>query len=318
MKDYLEPVIKKTESVMEKIMHRAEQGIDAFMRVSKVITEKFMGLIEGSLDKLYDVAGPSTSLGRLLRYLSLPTSLVIPTVYKHFFSTKYNKALIFRPGVHLVVAKPGGGKSLTSFVLAEIHLQEAGLGSYFTSCVEKPQLTEDGEWKYVHHPVINLKDYYKGGKKIRNFNTKKYPIIMKDERYIDYTPRNNKKDVGYNDRWVPEHIDELLHRHQGFTHIYKFSQHFNLDGAEMETLSYMHDVETIKDIPNKIWLESGEFPYIPIMLKFTTYKVEVGFDGKKKRKKIGTCKIPVPYDVLERFETHSEKDKFAGLPVDFA
>ena len=102
----------------------------------------------------------------------------------------------------MVWANVGGGKSLLSFVLAEMHRLETGYSSYFTAPVEKPQVTEDGEWLYVYHKVIDLKSYYQKGKKILNFNTDKYRIIFKDERHLDYTPRMNKTKE-YNDTFVP-------------------------------------------------------------------------------------------------------------------
>jgi hypothetical protein len=36
-----------------------------------------------------------------------------------------------------------------------------------------------------------------------------------------------------------------------------------------------------------------------------------------KRKKVGSCKIQVPYELLQRFDTHAESKRYAGLPVDY-
>jgi len=316
MRDFLEKPMEKTELVLDKIMHRTEDGLDAFMRVPRVITDKFMDLVQNSIDKLYETAGPHTSLGRLQRHLSLPWSILIPKLYKYLYSNQYNRALIFRPGVHMVWANVGGGKSLLSYVLAEMHRLETGLCSYFTAAVEKVRISEDGQWKYVYHRVINTSNYYSKGKKILNFNTKKYPIWFKDERHLDYTPRMNKTKE-YNDTFVPEHKDELVMRHLGFTHIYKFTQHPRLDLMEMETLTYMHEVTCIKDIPVPRWLASGGFDVIPVRLKIETFKVQAGFDGIIKRKRIQKCNIDVPFEVLNNFDTYSERNRSAGLSVDF-
>ena len=216
----------------------------------------------------------------------------------------------------MIRAKVGGGKSLASFVLAEIYLQETGLGSYFTSPVEKPSVTADGEWLYVFHRVINTDDYYKDGKKILNFNTDKYKAIHKDERHLEYKPRLNKRH-DYNNKFIPVQKDEILMRHEGIEYIYKYSQYMKLVSQDMDALTYMHDVETRKDIPIRRWLDTGELNYIPIKLKFTTYVVEISFDGRMKRKKVGSCKIPIPYDLLQRFDTHAERYRNAGLPVDY-
>lgn len=307
---------KKLELFIDKVEHHADQGIDAFMNGLEFIMKKIHDLVESIIDLIYAFLNKDTRIAKLMRYISFPLSVVIPTAYKYFFYNRNGRALIFKPGVHLIVAKVGGGKSLASFILAEIYLEETGLGSYFTSPVEKPQVTKDGEWLYVHHRVINLNNYYQKGKKIKDFNTKKHHVIFKDERYLDYPPRNNKSTI-YNDRFIPEHLDELIMRHKGMTHIYKFSQHPKLDSVEMEALTYMHEVETKKDIPIRRWLDTGKFDYIPIKLKFTTYALVYDFSKGIKRKKVGSCNIRIPYELLERFDTHAERYRNSGLPVDF-
>lgn len=106
-------------------------------------------------------------------------------------------------------------------------------------------------------------------------------------------------------------------RHQGISHIYKYSQYTKLDSQDMQALTYMHDVETVKDIPIKRWLNTGLFNYIPVKIKVSTFIIDVSFKGEMQRKKINTCKIPIPYELLERFDTHAEKYRDAGIPVDY-
>lgn len=317
MKDYLEPVFNKCESIIDEIVHRADKYLDVISQVPKYLLKNFNDVIENIDDQFYDRLNKDTALARLLRFSSLPWSIVIPKGYKHFISNQNRKPLIFTPGIHMIRAKVGGGKSLASFILAEIYLKETGMSSYFTSPVEKPQITKDGKWKYVYHRYINLDDYYdKNGNKIKKFNTKKHQVIMKDERHLEFNPRLNKGS-DYNAKFIPQQKDEVLMRHQGITHIYKYSQYTKLDSQDMQALTYMHDVQTVKDIPIQRWLDTGELNYVPIVLKFTTYIVEVEFEGPTKRKKVGSCKIPVPYQLLERFDTHAEKYRDAGLPVDY-
>lgn len=316
MKNYVEPIFNKCESIIDEIVHRADKSVDALSKIPKCILKSINGVIENIDEEIYDRLGKKTQAGRLLRFGSLPWSVAIPKGYKYFFSNQYSKDLIFTPGVHMVRAKVGGGKSLTSFILAEIYLNETGLGSYFTSPVEKPQVTDDGEWLYVFHRVINTDDYYRDGKKILNYNTEKHNVMHKDERHLEYNPRNNKSSE-YNKKFMLEQQDEILMRHQGFKSIYKYSQYMKLDSQDMDALSYMHDVETVKDIPIQRWLETGELNYIPVVLKFTTYKIEIEFEGTMRRKKVGSCKIPIPYQLLQRFDTHAESGRYAGLPVDY-
>lgn len=309
----VENFFDKLELKLDQIMHHTEKCSDAFFDVLESGTD----YAEDGITRIMNIYESVVSSNLVpLKYVSLPWSLSIPITYK--FINKFNerKIPLLVDGVHMIRAKVGGGKSLTSFVLADLTLKEMGVASYFTSAVEKPQLSEDGKYWYVMQRVIDLSRYYKKGKKVLNYNAKKYPYIHKDERHLDYNPRLNKKNE-YNDRFVPEHADELIMRHDGFKAIYKYTQHLRLDSQEMETLTFMHEVETVKDIPILRWLNEDSFKYIPVKLKFITYTLEFEFDGTFKRKLYKKWSLPVPYSVLKRFETHAEKNKNAGLPVDY-
>jgi len=316
-KNYAEPIFSNCETIIDSIVHRVDQLLDAFSYVYLIPLKIFNEIVKSIIEIIYDLFNKDTRLARLLRIVSLPWSIAIPKTYKYFFSNRNRKPHIFRPGIHMVRAVVGGGKSLTSFILAEIFLEETGLSSYFTSPVEKPQVTDDGEFLYVNHRHINLNDYYdKNGRKIKKFNTEKHKMIHKDERHLEFNPRlNNSKE--YKNKFIPQQQDEILMRHQGITHIYKYSQYSKLDSQDMQALTYMHDVETVKDIPIKRWIDRGRFDYIPVVLKFTTYIIDVDFSGDMKRKKIGSCKIRVSPEVLDRFDTHAESYRDAGLPVDY-
>lgn len=316
MKNYLDPFYRKYEMTLDKIVLQIDKCIEKLSVAPEFLLSSYHGIIETTDETIYDQLNKRTAIARILRYVSLPWSLIIPRSYKYLFSNSYGRALIFTSGVHMIRAKVGGGKSILSFILAEIYLQEHGLGSYFTSPVEKPQITEDGKWKYVYHRYIDLDTYFKDGRKIKKFNTEKHKVIHKDERHLEFNPRlNNTGD--YKGKFIPQQKDEILMRHQGITHVYKYSQYTKLDSQDMQALTYMHDVETIKDIPVQRWLDTGEFNYIPIKVKVTTYVVEVGFDTGMKRKKVGSCKLPITYEQLQRFDTHAEKYRDAGIPVDY-
>lgn len=317
MKNYLEPVFNTCESIIDKMVHQVDNSLDAISQAPNYLLRNYNSIIEDIEDQIYDRLNKDTALARLIRYSSLPWSVVIPKGYKYFISNQNRTPQILQPGIHMVRAKVGGGKSLTSFILAEMYLEETGLGSYFTSPVEKPQVTEDGEWLYVYHRYINLDDYYnEHGVKIKKFNTEKYQVIHKDERHLDFNPRLNSTKE-YKNKYIPQQKDEILMRHQGVKRIYKYSQYMKLDNQDMQALTYMHDVETVKDIPIQRWLDTGELNYVPINLKFTSFIIDVDIKGELKRKKVGSYKIPVPYQLLQRFDTHAEKYRYAGLPVDY-
>ncbi|MCD4826540.1 MAG: hypothetical protein K8Q99_02100 [Acholeplasmataceae bacterium] len=315
MEKHTDKLFDKIESFFDKSVHLAEKGLDAFCHVSK----KFLNNADNISNSLYEKMHQmykNNGHDRFIRYASLPWSITIPVAYKYITMGAYSRLPIFQPGMHMIRAKVGGGKSLTSFVLAEMTLLATANGSYFTSPVEKPQLSEDGKYWYVHHRVVNMSDYYKDGKKVLNFNTDKYKDIHKDERHLQYNPRMNKGKK-YNESFIPEHEDHLLMRHDGMEHIYMYSQHLKLDSQDMTTITYMHEVSTKKDIPIKRWLDSGDLKYIPVKLRFESYTIEPSFDGAMKRKKVAKFNLPVPYNVLERYDTLAERHKHAGLPVDY-
>lgn len=309
----LEKILNKIDFGIDKSVHVIENSLAALFKLvdsSAAVFLKGVSILLNSINDFYK------NNSKLLRHLSLPYSVLIPVVYKRIKLPSFESIPLLVPGLHQVRSKVGGGKSLTSFTLAEYCLEQYGYASYLTSAVEKPQLSEDGKYFYVMHRVIDPKDYYMSGKKIMNYNAKKYPYFHKDERHLSYNPRLNKTKQ-YNDTWIPEHEDELLMRHDGFRVIIKYSQHMKLDAQEMENLTFMHEVETKKDLTIRNWLKNGQYDFVPVKLVFYTYTIEVEFDGTMKRKFYKKWKLPVTQEILDKYDTLAEKNKHAGLPVDY-
>lgn len=317
--DNVSEIIEQSLNVIEI---NYDKGLNALAVIPRFILENFNRLSAEVMESIHDQLNHKTPVARLIRYGTLPWSKLILEGYKYFYLSG-SKAPIFHPGVHMVRASVGGGKSLLSYILAELYRMATGLGSYFTSPVEKPRITEDGRFYYVYHRVINLDDYFRYNSetkeliKIKKFNTKKYKCMHKDERHLEFNPRENTSKE-YKERFIAQQKDEILMRHQGITHIYKYTQYMKLDGQDMQALTYMHDVSTYKDIPLERWLEEGTFNIIPLKLKIKTYKVEVSFDGSLKRKKIASYSLDVPYEVLQHFDTHAEAYRDDHLQVDYS
>lgn len=309
----IDKVVNKIESGLDNAEKIVDKVIDAFFLVSKTGLNSFDNFSETFMESIRLVYREYETL---LRTISWPWSAIYPKGYKFLMKRKIHKIPLLRPGVQMVRSKVGGGKSLTSWVIASLVLKRTGHPSYMTSPVEKPKLSEDGKFWYVYHPVIDLDTYYAKGKKLKRYNTKKYKNMHKDENHLRYNPRLNKTRE-YNDKFIPEHKDELLMRHDGFDTITKYSQHIRLDSQDMETIDLMHEVETIKDIPYKRWIADGKFNYIPVKLKFTSYKLVVEFDGSIKRKLFKKWSLDIPYEVLQEFDTYAEANNSAGLPYDF-
>jgi hypothetical protein len=315
MNQAADKIFNAIELSMDKVMHLTEISVDAFACVAKKLLNSSHALNERLYASIHHHYKKNNHI-KYIKYASLPWSLSIILAYKYFSKNTDKRLPIFIPGMHMIRARVGGGKSLASFVLAEMTLKATGHPSYFTSPVEKPQLSEDGKYYFVYHRVINMKDYYKDGKKVLNFNTDKYKNIHKDERHLQYNPRLNKGKK-YNESFIPEHEDHLLMRHDGMERIYMYSQHMKLDSQDMDSITLMHEVETVKDIPIKTWLDNDNLKYIPIKLKFKSYQIETNFDGTMKRKLYAKFSLPVPYDVLQRYDTHAERYKHLGLKKDY-
>ncbi len=305
--------MKYFETATDYAFLAIEFTLDALMLMLNRFMKRFFSILKGIFDLALKFFKKQ---GNILRHITFPWSIIIIWVYKIIYFMRRENIPLLIPGVHMIRASVGGGKSLTSITLAEYVLEKYGMPSYFTSPVEKPRLSEDEKYKYVYHKVIDLNKYYKDGKKVLNFNFKMFPYIHKDERHLRYNPRLNKTGE-YNKQFVPEHEDEILMRHQGAIGIYKYSQHMKLDGQELETLKFMHEVETIKNIPYKKWMKDGLFDFIPVKLKFETFIIKTEFDGRHTRELYREWSMNVPLDVLERFDTHAEANKYAHLPFDF-
>ncbi len=313
MIDKIDKVVEKIESCLNSAEKIGDKIVDAFFLVSKYSLKIFDKSSDTFLEAINQIY---MNNARLLRTISYPWSAIYPKTYKFLMKRKIHKIPLLRPGVQMVRSKVGGGKSLTSFVLAQLVLRRTGHPSYMTSAVEKPKLSEDGKFWYVMHPVVDLDNYYAKGKKLQRYNTKRFKNFHKDENHLRFNPRLNKTKE-YNDKYIPEHKDELLMRHDGFTTITKYSQHIRLDSQDMETIDLMHEVETIKDIPVKKWISDGKYEYIPVKLKFTSYRLEVEFDGSIKRKFFKNWSLEVKYEDLIQFNTYAEANASVGLPFDF-
>lgn len=301
------------DDMLTKLFSKIELAVRFFISAIFLVSKTVLKVISLFLNT---INGFYRNNNKIIRNIGLPVSALVPIVYR--ISKKENEAKypLLIPGMHMVRARVGGGKSLTSFAMAEFTLKEYGLASYLTSPVEKPQLSEDGKYYYVMHRVIDPKNYYSKGKKILNYNTGMYPYYHKDERHLTYNPRLNKT-KSYNETWIPEHEDELLMRHDGFRLIVKYSQHLKLDSQEMETITLMHEVQTVKNLTVKNWLNNGRYDFVPIKLKFVSYYIDTDFDGSMKRRIYKKWSLPITQELLDKYDTHAERNKHAGLPVDY-
>lgn len=302
------------ELIIEKFMHLLETLADAFYHVYMkigLIAEKITNII---YQMYHDIA---FSFYSLMRWTTAPYNYIIVTTWLWYIFNPLERQPYLMNVLKYWKGAPGAGKSLSSYVVAELIREETGIASYFTSKVEKPRLSEDGKYWYVYHRVIDLADYYQKGKKVKNFNTEKYATMFKDENNLRQNPRDNKKG-SYNDEFKPEHDDEVLLRHLKFKHgMNVYSQQTKTDGQRMETTAYYFEIKkTVKGVSYKKWLHDGKFEIIPKRIKIDIYTLEVGW-GEMKRHLYRRMTLKVPYELLEHFDTLAESNRFAGLPVDY-
>lgn len=302
----LDNIFSIIHKIIEKMMASGETILDAFFHAISKVLQFLNTAATLFMDKVYKILDNNSSV---LRRLSFPWGIIIPTVWLYYYNKKHDAIPTDKEGIHFFRSPVGGGKSLTSLVLAERALKLTGFASYFTSQVEKPQkaLDEDGnEYWYVMHKVERLEDVYVDGKRKREWDYDRFPYVNKDERHLRFNPRMNKTRE-YNQAWLVEHEDELLMRHEGAKRIYKFSQHMKLDSQEMETAVYMHDIKAIKGLPWRQWMRDGLLRVYPYVIQFETYRIEYEFDGNMKRNLVAKWNLEVPIEVLDKFDTHAER-----------
>lgn len=294
------------EKILEKIMASSELILDAFFHGISTVFKHIYKSFGYILDKFHNIMDTN---GKLLRHLGFPWVILIPKVWQYFYMQKHLSLPTDKEGIHFFRSPVGGGKSLTSLVLAERALKVTGFASYFTSPVEKPQkaVDDDGnEYWYVMHKVEKLDDVYVNGKRAKEFDYDRYPYVNKDERHLRFNPRMNKTKE-YNQAWLVEHEDELLMRHDGAKRIYKFSQHMKLDSQEMETATYMHDIKAVKGLPWTQFLKDGLLRIYPYVIQFETYEIIYSFKGDMDRRLVAKWNLMVPMEVLDKFDTHAER-----------
>lgn len=294
------------EKILEKIMASSELILDAFFHGISTVFKHIYKCFGYIMDKFHNIMDTN---GKLLRHLGFPWVILIPKVWQYFYMQKHLSLPTDKEGIHFFRSPVGGGKSLTSLVLAERALKVTGFASYFTSPVEKPQraLDDDGnEYWYVMHKVEKLDDVYVNGKRAKEFDYDRYPYVNKDERHLRFNPRMNKTKE-YNQAWLVEHEDELLMRHDGAKRIYKFSQHMKLDSQEMETATYMHDIKAVKGLPWTQFLKDGLLRIYPYVIQFETYEIIYSFKGDMDRRLVAKWNLMVPMEVLDKFDTHAER-----------
>lgn len=302
----------KIESILDSItdfidgaLSLASLWIDKFLESSKHLTSYIFNRYEDLSDALYTV----------FRYSTIPINYIIGRTWLWYVFRGDQTEPLDATGVHMIQAEPGGGKSMLAFQKSNEIARDTGYTSYHTSAIERPRLSDDGKWWEVLHRLINLKSYYKGGKKVKQFNTELYKSLWVDEFHYLNNPRLNKTN-DYNHFFIPFLNDLIFIRHEGFdNNIYLLTQVPTNDIQVMSMLVFYHRVQLKKGFSYIRWIKTGKFEITPLYWRISSYKIDHNNNMKKIHYR--TWKKKVDIDELEYFDTHAMKNEFSHLPLDY-
>lgn len=300
---------------LDKFVHLLTKLLDAFFHIQNSIFNLFSKLVFTLIGLLVDF---TKRIYKFFRWSTIPINFIIVRVWWLWYLFRYEDYDPLRkPGVHYIRALPGGGKSLLGYQLANTIMDETGYSSYISAKLEKPKLTKDGKYYYVNHQVIDIKSYYKDGKKVKRFNTNKFKSLILDEFHVLNNQRLNmqKENKAF---FIPFINDLVLLRHQGFSNnIYLLSQIPNNDVQVMSILAGYHELSLKKGVSYWQFIKTGRLRVVPLRIKIKHFKIEWNDNGVSKKKLIRTTNRKVDLDRLEYFDTLAERDRDKDLPLDF-
>ena len=152
-------------------VHLLTKLLDAFFHVQKSLMDILSDIIFKTIGLFVEF---TKRIYKFFRWSTIPINFIIVRVWWLWYIFRFEDYDPLRkPGVHYIRALPGGGKSLLGYQLANTIMDETGYSSYISAKLEKPKITPDGKYYYVNHQVIDIKSYYKNGKKVKRFNTGK-------------------------------------------------------------------------------------------------------------------------------------------------
>lgn len=300
----------------EKITDKILEGIFDVLGYPLIIIQKILDQVHLIIEKVVSEYDRTvTNLYGFFRWTTIPLNYIIVRTWLWYIFRLALHEPLDDTGVHLIRSNPGGGKSMLAFQKSNEIADRTGYASYHTSRIEKPHLTEDKKFYAVYHRVINLKNYYKNGKKVMRYNTKLYKSMHVDEFHYLNNSRLNKTNV-YNEFFIPFLNDLVLMRHEGFeNNIYLYSQVPNNDVQIMSILVHYHEVDLVKGIDYWRWIRTGKFEIVPKYWRIETFNVDRANPTKKKLYR--KWKKRVDIDNLTYFDTHAMAHEFDNLPVDY-
>jgi hypothetical protein len=232
--------------------------------------------------------------------------------------------LFFVPGVHYLVALPGGGKSSIIYDLTEELRYRTGKSAYINVEMEIPKLDVNRQIFTVNRRYFEVDEFFglewnesKNkfiASQLKQFDTEHFCAIVFDEWLSNFNHRQNKTN-DYNQSVIPIISFFAKKRQQGMPYVYIASQIDTTDNQIMSFFTYIHEIEIVRDIPLQKWIRDGLWEKDIIGWHVWTY----GF----KRTKNGIEKVLVRKWFKERFtpdfsyfNTFNAASSFRNIPKD--
>lgn len=231
-----------------------------------------------------------------------------------FFQKKHQKTnLLYSPGIHILSAPPGLGK--TSLVYNTI--ESKGGRSYINNRFEKvrPYVPDPAlglTYYYKKHTLFTFTDFWRNGKQWSQPDHARYQSIVLDELHQELNYRNNGTKE-YNEKFLPFMDYGVIVRHK-IGCIYITTQMNKVD-VQLMQLATFYEVEIERGFDYQHWKNvSGKFENRILGWRVTAYKPLITPSGGIDLKKLKAFYVPCTAD-MEYYDTYSMRHAFKNVPI---
>lgn len=282
-------------------------SIDFLANINQFIINKAVDLAM----PLYVIARKSTPFTRLWLWY-----------YKRMNEFVDNLFLI--PGIHYIVALPGGGKSSIIYDITDEIRFKTGKSAYVNVEMEIPYLDQQRLAYTVNRRLFEVEEFFgieydpqkdkHLATQLKSFDTEHFNTIVMDEWLANNNHRQNKTN-DYNNKVIPMITFFARMRHASIPYVYIASQIDTTDTQIMSFFKFIHEVEIVRDIPVRKWIKDGLFEKDIIGWHVYTYAFKRGKKGIEKTliKEWFKPKFSMEFN---RFNSLNQAHIFANLPKD--
>lgn len=227
-----------------------------FWKYNSFIAKIAKKIIKG-LNKYNDYV-MSDKVYRLARLITKPIHWL--WIFGWFLKLKasYKSDPFSEPGLYIITAPPGGGKSSLAYELMERAKRKNGKGSYINTAIERPRIDYNKMFYYSYHQRYKISDFFKDNDIVAYPNHLLFNQLHIDEAHLLWNYRNAMtKD--YKDTFIPFMEYAVGVRHY-IGHIFMYTQLSKVDTqAESLANGNLYQVRIKKGFDYKRWLIDGVF-----------------------------------------------------------